>query len=531
MRRWIGLAAALYPRSWRAEFGEEFRAVLDDVKPSWRVFANVFRGAIEMRIVDGSNWAKVVAAMAVAGAIVGFGVSYRVAPMYISSATISVTPVADPVRPASADLLRERALQRTQELQTLLMSRAELATIINAPRLPLYRGELRNEPLQDVIDEMRRNIRMTRLPSSKGHPVPIMLSISFSYPDAPDAQATVRMLVSKFLELNQRENQDRNRTYRDFWGDMASVEHLKPAPPAPVGQIADVVAAASLPVRMQPNYFVFLVWGFATGALLGFLAVFVTRWPRHTKRVAAFAAAGFVSALVVSLLIPNRYKSTAIMMVQPAVLSENPLAAASSPTSSAEFLRQVEPEILSADNLASVIQNTRLNLYRSEQSTKSIGELVREMRANLSITPFNSGSAFSISFTYPDRFKAQQTVVAMISRFYFLNQEKQRTAMRGMSFRQRAITERKAGAVLDVLDLPSLPVVAVFPNRWMFAGAGLLVGVLIGAISFRFRRPGTPKAFREFRVGPKPDGRAEARPHVGLLQIEVDGTDYGFRAG
>ncbi|HXE63515.1 MAG TPA: hypothetical protein VN519_08230, partial [Bryobacteraceae bacterium] len=78
MRRWIGLAALLYPRNWRAEFGEEFRAVLDDVKPGWRVFGNVLRGAIEMRMMNGSNWAKLVAAMAIAGSIVGFGVSYWV---------------------------------------------------------------------------------------------------------------------------------------------------------------------------------------------------------------------------------------------------------------------------------------------------------------------------------------------------------------------------------------------------------------------------------------------------------------------
>jgi hypothetical protein len=40
MRRWIRLAAALYPRSRRAEFGQEFRG-------------NVLRGALEMRMAGG----------------------------------------------------------------------------------------------------------------------------------------------------------------------------------------------------------------------------------------------------------------------------------------------------------------------------------------------------------------------------------------------------------------------------------------------------------------------------------------------
>ena len=183
MRRWIGLAAALYPREWRAEFGEEFRAVLDDVKPSSRVFANVLRGAIEMRMVNGSNWAKLVAAMAVVGAVVGFGVSYR-SPVYLSSATISVTPVADPVRPTSAEELRQRAVERVERMKTEMLSRAELSSIINDPRLILYYAELQRMPLEDVIDNMRSNLRMEEVSTARTGLAPIVFRISFAYADA-----------------------------------------------------------------------------------------------------------------------------------------------------------------------------------------------------------------------------------------------------------------------------------------------------------------------------------------------------------
>ena len=50
MRRWIARVAALYPRSWREEYGNEFDALLDDVKPGWRVFANVLGGAMKMHL-------------------------------------------------------------------------------------------------------------------------------------------------------------------------------------------------------------------------------------------------------------------------------------------------------------------------------------------------------------------------------------------------------------------------------------------------------------------------------------------------
>ena len=126
MKRWIAFVAVLYPRSWRDEFGEEFGALLDDVKPSWRVFRNVLGGAIRMQITEGTNWMKVVGATAIFGALVAAGLSYTVAPHYVSSAVISVTPQADPVRPASAEALHERVMARVEDMETLILSRTSL---------------------------------------------------------------------------------------------------------------------------------------------------------------------------------------------------------------------------------------------------------------------------------------------------------------------------------------------------------------------------------------------------------------------
>src|SRR5579872_2925196 len=118
MKRWISFVAGLYPRSWRAEFGEEFDALLEDFGPGWRVFVNVLGGAIRMQISTGTNWLKLAGAMAVIGAIAGLGISFTRAPQYVSSAVISVTPLVDPVRPMTAEALYERAAQRAGEMST-----------------------------------------------------------------------------------------------------------------------------------------------------------------------------------------------------------------------------------------------------------------------------------------------------------------------------------------------------------------------------------------------------------------------------
>jgi hypothetical protein len=65
--------------------------------------------------------------------------SYRAAPNYVSSAVVSVTPQADPVRPTSPEVLRERAAADAAHLETTILSRFNLSQIIQEPSLDLYK--------------------------------------------------------------------------------------------------------------------------------------------------------------------------------------------------------------------------------------------------------------------------------------------------------------------------------------------------------------------------------------------------------
>jgi hypothetical protein len=265
MRRWIAFAAVLYPRSWRAEFGREFRVVLNDVKPSWRVFANVLRGALEMRMIGRTNWMKLVGLTAMAGAIVGVGLSYRLAPLYVSSAAIRVTPLTDPARPESPEAIRRRAAERVAELENEVLSRASLAPIIQDPRALLYPTESSRIPFEAVIEEMRRNILLERRPAAGGGTGAVVLRISFSDPDPTQAQAAVRVLTNKLLELNMDITRFRQRAYEDFWRRVSEVEPTKSAP-SPAGEVAEVMEAASLPVgSVGPHRIMCLAWALGSG--------------------------------------------------------------------------------------------------------------------------------------------------------------------------------------------------------------------------------------------------------------------------
>jgi hypothetical protein len=181
-------------------------------------------------------------------------------------------------------------------------------------------------------------------------------------------------------------------------------------------------------------------------------------------------------------------------------VTEEPLAALPEATPVVEYLRQMEPQVLSFQSLSSIIRNPRLNLYPNERNSKPVEEVVRNMVANdLRITPLNPQPgaktvAFSISFTYSDRFKAQQAVQKLMDRFAEVDRENKRALSKGasQSIAKRRIAIRRFGESLDVLDVPHLPTTPEAPNRALIAASGLGTGLLLGAIKLHLRRPRTP---------------------------------------
>ncbi len=196
MKRWIRFVSLFYPRGWREEFGDEFDSVLDDVRPGWRVFSNVLKGAVEMRISEDGNWLRIAGATAAVGALVALGMSFAVAQNYRSSATMTVVPQTDPVRPASAEVLQARAMTRANRMKEEILSRSDLSSIVNDPRLLLYKEDLKRMPIDDVLGRMRRDIQI-QVKDTQNADGAIVLSISFLYPDQAKAEATVLVVETK----------------------------------------------------------------------------------------------------------------------------------------------------------------------------------------------------------------------------------------------------------------------------------------------------------------------------------------------
>lgn len=135
--------------------------------------------------------------------------------------------------------------------------------------------------------------------------------------------------------------------------------------------------------------------------------------------------AGLVISVVVAFLWQDTYVSTATMQITPQQISAR-LVPSDYTTQMQDRLNQMQQEILSRNSLGELISRPSLDLYPKEKLKRPLEDIIQDMRnKDISIKmidlPTRNGqmiaSAFTISFTYYDRFKAQQVVRELVGKF------------------------------------------------------------------------------------------------------------------
>jgi hypothetical protein len=126
-----------------------------------------------------ARWPAIVGMFAISGALAGFGISYLLPPLYVSSASIEVAGAS---------------VSDTATVVQHAMSRRSLTDVIR--KHELYPADVQNKPLEDVVEIMRRHISVTKMPSTAN------FDVSFAYADRTKAQAATAMLVAKIHEAH-----------------------------------------------------------------------------------------------------------------------------------------------------------------------------------------------------------------------------------------------------------------------------------------------------------------------------------------
>jgi uncharacterized protein involved in exopolysaccharide biosynthesis len=146
---------------------------------------------------------------------------------------------------------------------------------------------------------------------------------------------------------------------------------------------------------------------------------------RYRSWIVGPTFAGLVIAVVVAFLWPDTFISTAVMRITPQQISER-LVPSNISTQMAERLLAMQQQIESRTQLQELIQRPSLNLYPKERQRKPMEDVIEEMRKAIKITFLETGaaqaqqkfaSAFEISFSYADRYKAQAVVRELVSKF------------------------------------------------------------------------------------------------------------------
>ncbi len=193
------------------------------------------------------------------------------------------------------------------------------------------------------------------------------------------------------------------------------------------------------------------------------MRIAATNW----KILISFALGGLALAVAGSFGIPERYVSTAV--------GEITLPAGTSPDAAMAEIIRLEGKVLSRTSLSNIISSPESReLYKEERATQPLEDVIRNMKTRdlkiaVKAKPHGNTQVFSVQFAARNRFTAQVIVQKILSR---------------IADESEAVRSPMAFAVLD---LPSLPVKSVSPNRTVIAILGLLAGLVVGGL-FAWRR-------------------------------------------
>jgi LPS O-antigen subunit length determinant protein (WzzB/FepE family) len=137
------------------------------------------------------------AGFAAAGAALAIGVGYFIPNVYMSRAVMRVAGTED----------FATASGRLNEISEQVLSRGNLASLIQLPQLDLYEKERAHVPLTEIVEKMRSKdlrIQLRQAPESGGAPP---FEIGFSYSDRFKAQQAVRELSGQFIRWGMMHNE------------------------------------------------------------------------------------------------------------------------------------------------------------------------------------------------------------------------------------------------------------------------------------------------------------------------------------
>ncbi len=154
------------------------------------------------------------------GLVISTVTAYMMQDTYYSSALIRVTP--QQISPeVFAPMASQDVADRINTMAQTIESRNTLSGIITADGL--YKKELQKEPLEDVIEKMKKSINISAVGgTSAGNRYLPSMQVGFSYSDPYTAKKVCEDLVSQFMNLSSTTETTSKENVQSFITDEMS---------------------------------------------------------------------------------------------------------------------------------------------------------------------------------------------------------------------------------------------------------------------------------------------------------------------
>jgi hypothetical protein len=160
MRRLLQLLARLYPAEWRARYGAEYAALLEEREPRWRDVVDVAWAAVKMQMTSW-RFVRVVLPCVLAGGLVAVVLSFK-APVLYTSGSVVVAEAPNPGDGSAPDVGVESQGPQIPELaRSAFADQEAMVRIID--KYNLYPAERAKMPMDRVVEKMRSEIRVRRV--------------------------------------------------------------------------------------------------------------------------------------------------------------------------------------------------------------------------------------------------------------------------------------------------------------------------------------------------------------------------------
>ncbi len=136
---------------------------------------------------------------------------------FVSSAIIRVVPPQVPEAYVPTNVNMEMS-QRINAMAQTILSRGNLTNIINT--FNLYQRERQRKPMEDVVEDMKRDIRISQVGNIAGNRSISAFTISFQYDNRIMAQKVTADLVSRFMSENTRDRTTQSVLTTQFLRDQ-----------------------------------------------------------------------------------------------------------------------------------------------------------------------------------------------------------------------------------------------------------------------------------------------------------------------